>query len=634
MSFTRTKPSNMAATAAIAAFVFYYLCPCSEAQEQPAQEPASWCGLIAARGALTCETETELRDCPTECRDPPPGWNSSSAAAAGKGPPPPPEREYTAGLCAVLIDLEDGCAHDLSLRDPDTAPGTRVGDVCPVQCSGHSGCSAAVVDVSFLGLAEDSSGHGCGVHLGGDACVDSGGVTTSGGGTVAIEIGGEYAAGGAFSVSLWLLKPATVIWEPREYDSADWRPPPLTSGAPPYTPQYGPDLYSAFLRREVLYAHPASTVRGGDRIEISLIRGAWLGHHTLIVDLGTSTSWQFPLSLYRDEVPIWTQLTVTVANDAVRLYDGGSAVVGEPVGVDRLASGFVYVGCFLDYQQVDGVGCSQGGVCRVLPAFLDNVATSAMKSDPSVVQACFDMCPEYRYIGLGFGSECHCDNEPGYTTHPTAFSEVDIDDCDSDGVLDNGVADACASSFGSPCGQRNAIYERGFAVADRFRGTGLSATAFFGGGPATTHGLSGTMAMVQLYPAALDAAKVQCIYDNGVQLVQSGRLAILDESDCRQIANTGCTSTSAQNADSAAAHQLTYDDGSCEFGLDGPVTLERGFINVTDGWQVVHLSGSYTNPLVFCGAMSRSSTAEAIIRIGRVQSELSGSWSFEVRAEQ
>jgi hypothetical protein len=60
--------------------------------------------------------------------------------------------------CPVLVRLDGGCAHDLSLDDPAIDAGTRVGDVCPAECSGRGGCAAAALDVSFLGIADDSSG--------------------------------------------------------------------------------------------------------------------------------------------------------------------------------------------------------------------------------------------------------------------------------------------------------------------------------------------------------------------------------------------------------------------------------------------------------------------------------------------
>eukprot|EP01051_Picozoa_sp_SAG22_P000952 SAG22_NODE_31_length_27697_cov_7.384376_23_plen_173_part_00 len=55
---------------------------------------------------------------------------------------------------------------------------------------------------------------------------------------------------------------------------------------------------------------------------------------------------------------------------------------------------------------------------------------------------------------------------------------------------------------------------------------------------------------------------------------------------------------------------------------------------MTDGWQTVALRGSYSRPVVFCNLLSRSSTTQAFIRVGNLQADLAGAWSFEVKAEQ
>ena len=41
----------------------------------------------------------------------------------------------------MLLRLDAGCAHDLSLDDPSVATGPRVRDVCPDASSGRRGCA-------------------------------------------------------------------------------------------------------------------------------------------------------------------------------------------------------------------------------------------------------------------------------------------------------------------------------------------------------------------------------------------------------------------------------------------------------------------------------------------------------------
>ena len=187
--------------------------------------------------------------------------------------------------CGVLIELDGGCAHDLSLHDSETPVRTRVSDVCPNECGGHGGCAAAVVDVSFIGAAAGGSGDGGAVTLGGDACVDDGGLLLAGTGWVELEVGyshcrhsdtaicctpfnfvrclnrkrragvnrltalalakvgGSYAHGGSLTVSMWLLKPPVEVRLPAAHRN----------------------------HREVLFLHPAAEY-GGDSVEMYLRR--------------------------------------------------------------------------------------------------------------------------------------------------------------------------------------------------------------------------------------------------------------------------------------------------------------------------------------------------------------------------
>ena len=307
-----------------------------EAQHQAGTQ---WCELIAARG--NCDIMGD--QCPVECGG---GGNSSSAAAGGGGAPvspvtdmvtcsaaamdgactpgstvstlcpdacdaaralspAPPTGQPIATTCAVLIELDGGCSHDLSAHDPAVVTGTRVSEMCPDECSGLGGCATTAADVSFLAVAQDRSGYGALVELGGDACVDRGGVALSGHGWVELAVGSEYISGGACTVSLWLLKGVASVWAEGQAG-----------------------------RREVLFSHPAAE-SGGDFLEISLAREAWHDHFALEVTLATAVVWSFPLSAHRDEVPTWTHLSVVVDGNSARLHQDGAEVSG-----DRVASGY------------------------------------------------------------------------------------------------------------------------------------------------------------------------------------------------------------------------------------------------------------------------------------------------------
>ena len=142
----------------------------------------------------------------------------------------------------------------------------------------------------------------------------------------------------------------------------------------------------------------------------------------------------------------------------------------------------------------------------------------------------------------------------------------------------------------------------------------------------------------QLYDSALVSAAIECIWNSGKQLVQSGRLANLLQS-CRSLAATTCTSRAASNRGTAGADMIqfdsisTADDGSCVFEeWDG--TAEQGLTEVTGDWQRIELAGSFEMPVVFWSLLTRSSTTIAVVRIRHLQADVSGRWSFEISAEQ
>ena len=178
-----------------------------------------------------CETIVERQQCalfldvcPTEC-------GTANASTTNPG-----IIDYSAN-CAVLLELQGGCAHDMSVHDQSVPLSTRVSDVCPTECSGHGGCEVAAADVGFLGTAEDSSGRACAVQIDGDACVDGGGMLLSGHGKSMIDVGDAYASNGAFTISFWLLKSTTDVWLPSQNED--------------FESQYRSS-------REVIYSHPAA----------------------------------------------------------------------------------------------------------------------------------------------------------------------------------------------------------------------------------------------------------------------------------------------------------------------------------------------------------------------------------------
>ena len=167
----------------------------------------------------------------------------------------------------------------------------------------------------------------------------------------------------------------------------------------------------------------------------------------------------------------------------------------------------------------------------------------------------------------------------------------------------------------------------------RFGGLGLLQQAFVGADRGGQRRLSGAVAMLQVYDGALAIEEVQCIYDSGQQLVHSGRMGQQVPSICRNAVRTGCASHAATNEaqpDDASGDCLLVDDNSCLF--QSVSTLgERGVVVISETWQTVHLHGVHTRPVILCGALSRSSTVEAVVRLGAViQDSSGGTWSFQV----
>ena len=164
-----------------------------------------------------------------------------------------------------------------------------------------------------------------------------------------------------------------------------------------------------------------------------------------------------------------------------------------------------------------------------------------------------------------------------------------------------------------------AVYNLGGSTYEEqttFRGAGLVNVAFVGSDDDHHQGLRGTVAMFQIYPNALPPSRARCVHEGGQRLVQSGRLALLADTTCRQAVSTGCTSEAANNGPELGQTAATamVDDNSCSFEHLESASSERGVVHATDEWQVIALGGSYVKPLVLCGVMSRSSTAQVRVR--------------------
>lgn len=600
---------------------------------------AGACAEVAARGS--CATMGDL--CPAAC----PGGGDGAAATPGPGP------AVIGTVCEVLLELEGGCAHDLSVRDPSLVAGTSVSDKCPVECSGHSDCAPAAADVAFLGeVAADSSGRGCTVTLGGDACVDSGGVSLHGSGWVELGVGHEYAGDGMLTVAMWLLKAAPEV----------------------VSPKHNRDSY--YAQRQVIFSHPRAEY-GGDSIEISVVRDTWLDRYTLIVLLGGWSAGppSFPVSLHRDSVPLWTHISVTVRGNEVQVYEDGLELDAAPSDLELLFrndSDFSFVGCYKEGADVDHVEDAHDRDLETSVGALGIVKAShgaGWRMDDetvdggseALVRLCAEQCREYLYLGLQnrrngatnyqWENECWCGNEFG------RYGDAAMSNCDADGVFPQGVADICGFidtdrlsllKAGLPtqqgaCQNHNAIYAVGRAPIPEFRGSGLASVAFIGA--ADSHhnfGLQGRVAMFQAYTSPLSPADMTCIYDSGWQLVTTGRLALHTASACRASPHsTGCTSKAASNgpplSDGSMASgdpSTTSDDSSCIFEHAPGASTERGIVHVTGRWQSVTLVGRYVRPLVFCGVLTRSSTAQAVTRVANLAVDIAGSWSFEILAEQ
>ena len=167
-----------------------------------------------------------------------------------------------------------------------------------------------------------------------------------------------------------------------------------------------------------------------------------------------------------------------------------------------------------------------------------------------------------------------------------------------------------------------------------FVGTMDLASEVFLGGFEGAPGFRGSVAMLQLYPTALDAGSIACVYFSGRQLVQNGRMAQATPSACQSTVTTGCTNPVASNFDPLSTY--TIDDGSCEYAAHAEswISNEHGIVHVTDSWQRIQLQGRYAHPVVLVGVITRQSTTQAIVRLRNIAMDAAGVWSFEIRVEK
>ena len=174
------------------------------------------------------------------------------------------------------------------------------------------------------------------------------------------------------------------------------------------------------------------------------------------------------------------------------------------------------------------------------------------------------------------------------------------------------------------------------AVPRQYVGTmDLASQLFLGGSSASPpRNFQGTVAMLQLYSTALSDDDLRCVFDGGIELVRKSRMAQDTPSACRGRVSTGCTNHIASNFDESLPLD-SIDDGSCVFDEHEAVVGEHAIVHVTDDWQRVGLTGSYTNPVVLCGVVTRDSTTQAVVRVRSVTTDpRTGSWYFEIAAEQ
>eukprot|EP01045_Picozoa_sp_COSAG04_P022405 COSAG04_NODE_2527_length_3972_cov_3.396463_1_plen_1287_part_10 len=609
------------------------LCPQACAASAGAPPPPTTCVHLAERGTLQCRSDADL--CPDECAVAADGGGGSSTGA-------PAGFRWS---CPVLLRLEAGCAHDLSLDDPSIAPNTKVSDVCPTECAGRGGCAPTALDASFLGVTDDGSGHNHELTLAGDACADDGGVRCSGEGHVDAALDGSYAEGGDFSVAFWLLKAPADVWEPAGGHS------------------------------ELLFDHPvdSSSGSGHSGIEMRLTRPAWLDAWVLRVELDRFV-YEYTLNILRDAVPMWTHVAVVVDDTRVAVYENGERI---PLAVsaaqqwtcvfrqtapnwrdppdwvhynadgDRSTEDFSILDEFETFRQADGKF-----TLKILWPRRDGINSNTWRQTsnpltftPGEIEGYEPI--EIHFTAAGWGGLTNNFDNPQACCAPSSLLDgtpgnanywyaIGVSQAGAFGggttMPEAGVeetrTEVWAQTALSPSSGRNA----GFLAAASI----LARSAYIGGSSISgIPGLRGTLAMMQIYDSALSPGGIQCVYEEGRQLVHGGRMENAVPTPCRATVSTGCTSPNADDALAPGDSSVpAIDDGSCTFEPRPAGAGERGFVHVTDSWQSVALRHSYTRPVVICGIVTRMSTTAAVVRVRSLQMDDSGTWHFEIRAEQ
>ena len=571
--------------------------------------------------------------------------------------------------CATLLELDEGCAHDLSLADPGLAPQTRVSDLCPEECSGHMGCMRCALDVSFLasedrdGLGDTSTRDGQ-VQLEGDACVDGGGMATAAGGA-RIAMTTQYAQEGEFSIALWMLPHAMEIWMPGASRDAD----------------------------EILFHHASAA--GGGGITVALGRGAWADTLTLEVNVGGRRSLSnptgsgaftlssFAVDAFQDEVPRWTHIAVTVSSAGIVAHIDGQLrsplSQSSGIGDDFSCVDPIFAGSTRHYDTIVPLPLSSEDRAIVITTRMNKNAFIGLFADTEGSEQVYTISlgvsgNQLSTISDSSGAK-HCDQcfgaaELGTLNTPDLLSESEDRTfwmTANQGLILVGVGDAvgqnelmrwqdpdfydhpeprfvgimsgwggeglitfCGSGWGSPEDLEQLPEDHGWNLQLSDQATvGIDG----GGWPR----FRGSVSMLQLFPSALTESDVECVFQSGRRLVHSGRMSQSSASNCRDhVVTTGCTSQVAANSPNALGIvPPTVDDGSCTYEPQPSVSGDAGLLTLsaTNAWQSVSLSGSYLKPVVIVGVVTRESTTQAVVRVRNLRMSTDGTWSLELRVE-
>ena len=275
-----------------------------QAQELPPPSDREWCAQLTEADELAlCEHNAGL--CPQTCA---PGTHHESAGTVERG-------FHTS--CSTLLELPDGCAHDVSAAEPSMGVqgATQVSDVCPQECSGRGGCAPSVIDAPFLETDDDMSGNGNVVTLVGDACVDSGGLSLSGGAHAEILLDSQFVATGAtFSLAMWFLVAQEELYDPVLTDERQRQ------------------------SKRTLFFHGATFPHYG--IEVFLARSAWLDAWSLIVQL-EDTRVKYGLDAYSGARPKWVHFALAVDDGHIQVAVDGRVRHGETTAYDH---NYTYMG--------------------------------------------------------------------------------------------------------------------------------------------------------------------------------------------------------------------------------------------------------------------------------------------------